>query len=870
MRRFFSQKQLFTWILLMLILPLFAQAQNPGGGGGNRPAGAGKQQPTGRFYGKIMDEATGKGLGYATVQLNGMRFDSVSRTMQPAMISGQLSEDNGDFSLENIPLRGEYTLKVSFMGYATMEQKVSFGTPGGGRPNGGGMGSREKDLGNIRLSASSELLKEVTVTGEAGQLSLAIDKKIYRPDKDGIAAGGTAEDALRNIPSINVDLDGNVTMRNTAPQIFVDGRPTNLTMDQIPADAIEQVELITNPSAKYDASGAGGGGILNIVLKKERRIGYNGNVRAGMDMRGRVNFGGDINAREGKFNAFLGGNLNQRRNISTGATDRINYFTNPQTNILQENESTTDGAFMSGRGGVDWFIDNRNTLTLSGNIHGGNFDGDETIGISTDTLVNNTVTGTSNSTRYNDTKRGFQNAGVQMLYKKLFPMEGRELTADVNYNRSRNDRNNYFTTDYLQPEFQSKQQQTGDGGTDLYTFQTDFVTPWGKDKKIETGIRGSVRDFTSQNANFQYNYGDDRYVRVPGFADNYTYLDQVYAAYGTLTQSFDKWGYQGGLRVESSYYEGTLVDLDTTFKNDYPLVFFPSLFLSYKLNEEDQLQLNYSRRVNRPNFFQLIPFPDFSDSLLLQLGNPNLKPEFTSSVEFSYQNIISKNHNLLTSIYLRYTTDLITSYQFTAYDPNLGRETVVQSYINANSSTSIGWEITSRNTFWKIVELTTNLNFFNSYLDASNVEADLTNEQFTWFIKENLNVKLPQSYTVQFSGSYQSRTAVAQGGGGGRNGGWGGGPSSSAQGYTIPVWFVDFSIRKDLWERKATITLNVQDIFRSRKTGNHSETVEFVQDTWRRRDPQLVRLSFNYRFGKFDSSIFKRKNTRSEEGGMDF
>ena len=850
--------QRLSWILLWLTLPLFAQAQNPSGGG------AGRQQITGRFYGKIIDDATGKGLGYATVQITGMRFDSVSRSMQPALFGGQLSENNGDFKIENIPVRGEYTLKVSFMGYTNVEQKVSFGTPGGGRPG----GSLEKDLGNIKLSGSSEVLEEVVITGEAGQLSLAIDKKIYRPDKDGVASGGTAEDALRNIPSLNVDLDGNVTLRNSAPQIFVDGRPTNLTMDQIPADAIEQVEIITNPSAKYDASGAGGGGILNIVLKKERRIGYNGSVRAGVDMRGRFNFGGDINAREGKFNAFLGGNINQRRNISTGATDRQNFFTNPQTTIGQDNESINDGMFLSGRGGIDWFINNRNTLTLSGNIYGGRFDGDEDIDILTDTLLNSEIIGSSSSLRNNDTERGFQNAGAQLLYKRLFPVEGREFTADVNFNRSKNDRNNYFTTDYLQPEFQSKQQQQGVGSTDLYTFQSDYVSPWGKDKKIEAGIRGSVRDFSSENGNFQYDYGDDQYVRVPGFADNFTYLDQVYAGYGTLTQSFAKWGYQAGLRVESSFYEGTLVDLDTTFQNDYPFVFFPSLFLSYKLNEEDQLQLNYSRRVNRPNFFQLIPFPDFSDSLLLQVGNPNLKPEFTSSVEFSYQNIFAKGHNLLTSLYFRQTDDLITSYQFTAFDENLDRETVVQSYINAISSRAFGLEITSRNTFWKLVELTSNLNFFNSYVDASNVEANLTNEQFSWFIKENLNVKLPKNYTVQFSGSYQSRTALSQGGGG--RGGWGGGPSSSAQGYTIPVWFVDFSIRKDLWERKANITLSVQDIFRSRKTGNYSETADFIQESWRRRDPQLVRLNFSYRFGKFDSSLFKRKNTRSEEGGLDF
>ncbi len=185
-----------------------------------------------------------------------------------------------------------------------------------------------------------------------------------------------------------------------------------------------------------------------------------------------------------------------------------------------------------------------------------------------------------------------------------------------------------------------------------------------------------------------------------------------------------------------------------------------------------------------------------------------------------------------------------------------------------------GTEFTLKNTFFKIVELTTNGNFYNSVVDAQNIESSLKNKQFTWFVKENLAFKLPQSFTIQFSGSYQSRTAYSadsgggSGGGGGRGGGgFGGGTSNTAQGYSIPVWYVDVSLRKDLWKRKGSLTLNVQDIFRSRRNGSHSESAFFVQDSWRRRDPQLVRLNFSYRFGKFDTSLFRRKNTRVEEGG---
>jgi hypothetical protein len=885
-----GQKNIFSAIVISL-LPLAIMAQipmgvRPGGPGGN-PA----QMNIGRFYGKVVDETTGEPLAYASVQLIGMQFDTVSRKMKEGLIAGQLTRENGEFSLEKLPVRGEFTLKINYLTYASFEKKVSFGIPGGkppagGKPNGtgGGMGAMagavDKDLGNIKLGASTQLLKEVEVLGEASKVTLALDKKVYRVDKDNVAAGGTAEDALKNVPSLNVDIDGNLTMRNAAPQIFVDGRPTNLTLDQIPADAIDNVEVITNPSAKYDASG-GGAGIVNIVLKKDRRIGYNGSIRTGIDMRGRVNLGGDLNAREGKINAFIGGNFNQRRNLSTGATDRYNLpdlleQERTYTNVFQSQSPKNDGFFAMGRGGFDWFINNRNTLTFSGNYHGGNFKNEDEIYSQTDSLrVPTGYFNTNNSVRYTESERNFRNFGTQLLFKHLFPKEGKEWTADVNYNGSKSDNLGTFRTDYLGLLPQSLQRQRGDGGNSLFTAQTDFVNPLTKSIKVEMGARIAIRDFFSNNENAVFNTAVNDYVETPTFADNYEFDDVVGAAYGTFSQQFPKWGYQVGLRAESSKYTGRLIDGNTTFGNEYPISLFPSVFLSYKLNDEDNLQLNFARRINRPGFFQLIPFTDFSDSLILQRGNPALVPEFAHTAELTYQNVLSKGHNFLISAYYKQTDNLITRYAFQEFDPILQRNVVISSYANTNSSQAYGVELTSKNTFWKILELTTNLNFYNSVLNAQNVESNLRNEQFTYFLKENVSLKLPQNFTIQFNGSYQSRTAFDTGGGGGGRGGHGGGggwggPSSTAQGYTIPVWYVDASIRKDFWKRTASLTLSVQDIFASRKTGSHTEsTAIFIQDTWRRRDPQLARLTFSYRFGKFDVSLFRRKNTRMEMDGME-
>lgn len=864
--------------------PANADGQRPGGGGmGNGRGFNSAQFYIGRFYGKVVDESTGKGIAYASVQISGMKFDTIAKTMKPAVFGGQLTEENGDFSIEGLPIRGEMTLKINYLGYANIEQKVSFGKMERGANGGGnfgqGAGAMEKDLGNIKLAATSQLLKEVEIRGEAAQVTLALDKKVYRVDKDAVAAGGTAEDALKNVPSVQVDLDGNISLRNAAPQIFVDGRPTTLSMDQIPADAIESIEVITNPSAKYDASG-GNAGILNVVLKKDRRLGYNGNIRTGVDMRGRVNLGGDLNVRDRKTNVFLGGNFNQRKSLSTSETDRYNLFGSPKTNVFQNSDSKNLGFFAMGRGGVDWFINNRSTLTFSGNYHGGTFNSGDNLTIQTDTLRATTIT--TNTLRISDNERVFKNLGSQLLYKYLFPKEGRELTADINYNLSNSNNTGTFNTTYVGRSFLTRQQQTGTGSNQFITFQTDYTTPLkSPGLKLELGARAAVRDYDADNGSYEYNFGDAEFVRVPNFADRYAFQDRLFAAYSTLSKSYPKFGYQFGLRAERWQYEGKLPDQNVTFKNQSNTVLdhlFPSAFFTYKLNEDDNLQFNFSRRVNRPNFFQLIPFPDFSDSLLLSRGNPDLKPEYTNSTELSYQNIFNKKHNLLVSVYYKLATDLITRYQFT--EEIAGRQAIVSTYANANQSTAYGTEITLRNNFWKFLEVTTNVNLYNSIVKAGNVEANLEVQQFTWFVKENVLFRLPKNFNIQLNGSYQSRTAFGVdgggrgGGGGGRGGGggggWGGGPSNTAQGYTIPVWYVDWSIRKDLWKRKGSISLSMQDLFRSRRQGSHTESpLIFVQDTWRRRDPQFMRLNFSYRFGKMDTSLFRRKNNRTESEGME-
>jgi len=682
-------------------------------------------------------------------------------------------------------------------------------------------------------------------------------------------------DVMKNVPSLNVDIDGNVSLRNATPQIFVDGRPTTMTLDQIPADAIASVEIITNPSAKYDASG-GGAGILNIVLKKNRKAGYNGNLRAGIDMRGRPNLGGDANIKQGKVNFFAAGQFGMRKSISTVTSDRTDFSSNHTAYLAQRNKPINTGFFAFGRMGMDIFINNRNTLSVGGNIVRGQFKTNDLINIFRDT-VSTSGTISDRGERTSKNTGNFRNYGATMSFKHNFAKANNEWTADLTYNQSRNDNIGDYTTQYFYPTNNPKtplftERSKGGGSSSFFTVQTDYSDPITDKMKIEAGLRGAFRNFTSFNDNYIQN-STGQYFLIPGLSNNYKFNDALYAGYLTFAHQLKKLSYQLGLRVESSSYTGNLISKNQQFKTDYPLSFFPSAFVTYKLDDKQDMQVNYSRKINRPNFFQLIPFIDYSDSLNLSVGNPNLVPEFTNLLELSYSNQYKPGNTFLATVYFRNTDNLITRYQYKDANPNPAKpdSVIISTYVNANRSYTFGFEVTGKNKLAKWWDLTTNLNLFNSTIQAGNLAGGETNSQFSWFAKINNNFKLPKNFSIQFSGDYTAKTLVAPGGGGSRGMGmmFGGGSQPSAQGYIKPIFGADLSIRKEfLKNNAASLTLQFSDIFRTRLYASHSESQYFVQDNERRRDPQFVRLNFNWRFGKMDVSLFKRKNMKGEMENM--
>lgn len=853
--------------VLSLLISLQLIAQQPGG----RPGGGG-QMNIGRFYGKIVDSKTNKPIDAASVQLYQNRMDTATKKRKDVLVNGQLTKGNGDFSLEGLSPMGNYKLLVTAIGFKTIEQTISFGLkPGGAQED--MMAMLDKDLGNIKLETDVQQLSEVVVTADKPTLQLGIDRKIFNVEKNIVSQGGTGVDVMRNVPTVNVDIDGNITMRNSAPQIFVDGRPTVLTLDQIPADAIQSIELITNPSAKYDASG-GQSAIINIVLKKNRRVGYSGSVRAGIDMRARLNGGGDINIRQGKVNFFANIGLNQRRGISFGETDRNNFGDPVANTAFTDNRNISDGFFRFGRAGIDFLLDNRNTLTLQGNFGGGNFNNTDQNLIRYDTAYSTPKTIFED--RNTDGKSIFRNNGATISYKHNFPRAGRELTADINYNKSRSENNqNIIYTKWLdenRTQLASAQQIQGvnSGGNNAFIVgQLDYTDPINENIKVEAGLRSQTRLFES----FQRNFING--VSQPLISNEFSYVDYVHAAYASFSQKIKKanLNYQIGLRVESSSYDGEQAGKTERFQNQFPLALFPSVFLSKSFQEKQDMQINYSRRINRPNFFQLLPNTDYSDIFNYQTGNPNLKPEFTNSLELTYQKTYGeKNNTVLVTLFGKQTNNLISRYVVRDKLGDSQDSANINTWINANRSYAAGVELVFRNTVAKWWEINYNVNVYYSKIDGSDVSTDLKNERTSYTIKLNNSFRLGKGWTMQLSGDYNSRSIlpVSSGGRGGRGGGWmGGGNIATTQGYIDDNYYVDFGVRKEFKIKKntASLALNWSDVFSTRRNNVFAQSQVLEQYSWRRRDPTFVRLNFNYRFGKFDASLFKRKNTRSEGGG---
>lgn len=829
----------------------------------------------GRAYGKITD-STGQPLGGVSAIILKPVTDTATKKKKLVLVKGMETKANGQFDFEDLPIAIPLVLKVSYSGYKTNDLNfrivpATAASAPGAQSNSspyGGLPSFDKDLGTIKLSTDVKSLAAVVVTGTAPAMKLELDKKVFNVEKNIVSAGGTGLDVMRNVPSVNVDIDGNVSLRGATPTIFVDGRPTTLSLDQIPADAIESVEVMTNPSAKYDASG-GGAGILNIVLKKNRKKGYNGSISTGIDSHGAPNALVGFNIRQGKLNLTVNAMYNGMNGKTKGSTDRYTYLADT-TRLLQQDLSRNKGHFMFGQIGLDYFVTNKTTFSASYvKVHGA-FNPTEVSNIQTDSILNQKTT-TNYSLRNSRSTREFDVNGAQFGMKHLFAKEGEQLTADGSYFGVNGHSTALYTTDYYSglpgsPVYFTTQQQTlGAASPAFFTVQTDFTDPLSSKTKLEAGLRASIQQLGNNNSTHTID-GFGHEVDTFGITD-YKSTSRVYAGYVNLTSGFGKFGYSLGLRGESSGYSGDLRNTGQHFSNSYPLSLFPSIFLSQKLKNNQELQFSATRKINRPNFFQLIPYTDYSDTLNITRGNPNLVPEFTESFELSYIKTFAHNNTLLISTYYKYTQNLITRYQDSGMNP-LGKAVLINTYENANNAYTTGLEITSTDNIFKWWDISINLNAYNSHINTDNLKQAAQAALWSLFGKFNSNFKLPANFTVQVTTIYQSKTNLPVN----QNANQFGPPSSatqsSSQGYIRPFWGMDLAVKKSfLKNNAASVTVSITDIFRTRWSDQHSQSQFFSQEYDRLKDPQLVRFVIAYRFGKMDLNLFKRKNMNTQGMG---
>lgn len=813
-----------------------------------------------RIFGKITDATTKKPLEAVSVQLylKGVYGND-------SLVNALLTKTNGDFRFSGLPKADSFKLVINSLSYAAKEFSILF-TPGNVR-NIPETPFFEKDMGNIALEQDATTLAAVVVKSTAKPaLEMGIDRKVFNVEKSLTATGGTAIDVMKNIPSVSVDVEGNVQLRNSQPQIFVDGRPTILTLDQIPSDNIETIELITNPSAKFDAASTGG--IINIILKKNKRVGLNGVASIGGGYPDIYNTNLAINARQGKLNLFASGSINQSGGIARGESLRENRVNGVADNFFNQFSSNARlRKFNSIRFGLDFFLDNRNTLSFTQGIVDGRFTNRE----EQDQLYydkTNTLQRTGD--RLTENRSGFKRYNSQLNFTHKFPENGKELTANINYNSGSgtnlsNITNSFFNTDGTPYAPVARVRNNGSNKNNQVTIQLDYIDPIGENAKLETGLRSYFNDVNSSFGAFALNGGTE--TKLP-LSNNIRYKETVHAGYITYSNKINTFSYQAGLRAEYSEFDGELLDSARKFGYTYPNSwsrlldgFFPSLFLTKTINENTDIQLNYSRRIRRPNFRQLNPFVDITDPVNLNQGNPQLQPEFTNSFEFNY-NTKYKNGSFLGVLYFRNNqrditrfSDTITSAQYqqlnnAAVDPNA----ILNTFINAQYTNRFGAEFTLQHKIGTDFDLTPSINMQYRKVKAIVGGLDLSNQGFNWEGKLIANYRFPTKQTsffknlsLQMVGEYESMEVTAQG--------------KSLEQYSI-----DMAIRKDfLKDKKASLTFALNDVFNTNRNGNIFDTDLFYQTGYNRRNVRNFRITFSYKFGSATFKLFNNRNNRDEE-----
>lgn len=836
----------YTLLFSLLLTVSFAFAQN--------------NKATSTVTGLILDSTTQKPVPGATIEITSTNSNTHSNYKGNA-----ISDLNGRFSIKNVPVVNKPQITITAIGYNAQVIQTVFSE-----------NQTTKDIGTVHLSQHTNTLNTVVVTASAPPaMQFGIDRKIFNVEQNITAQGGTAVDVMKNIPSLTVDVDGNVQMRNSSPQILIDGRPTILTLDQIPADDIERVELITNPSAKYDASSAGG--IINIVLKKNKRVGLNGIASVGVGTPSVLSGNVNLNLREEKFNLFASGNYNKSGGTTKEKTYRINKEDDiPTSYFNQTTDNDRDRKFTAVRFGLDYFIDDKNTISFTQGFHNGHFGNNET--------QNQQYLDASNILDYTgyrvtDGLGTFSRASSRLSFERQLNNNdpGNKLTADVTYNKGGNSDDDFIVNDFYNPDGsiyspQTKVRDAGSGDNYQVIAQVDYSNKVNDNKRIEFGVRSFYNNNISHFATYSVDEANNE-TKLP-LSNNYKYTETNNAGYFNYANKWKSITYQVGLRIEFSNFKGTLIDSNYHFGYSYPKGFknlgyalFPSFFITQPLNENTDIQFNYSKRTRRPRFWEVDPFIDISDPLNIEKGNPGLKPEYTNSFELNYFNRFKNNGgSFLGVIYFKNNVGDVTSYSDTIppelyeqlNNASISPDAILSTFINAGYTNSIGSELTLTKKIGKQFDLTYNIDLQYRTTKASVNGINLGNHGFNIDTKLIGNYKITNAKSSILNNLSMQLTANYEG------------PEVTPQGKNKQQFFSDFALRKEFLKKNAaSISFSVNDIFNSRKFGNIYDTDDFYQDSYRRWSVRTFRITFSYKFGDTDFDLFKKKDNNNQDNQSD-
>ncbi|WP_160069694.1 TonB-dependent receptor domain-containing protein [Sphingobacterium bovisgrunnientis] len=774
-----------------------------------------------------------------------------------APIKGRQTDNSGVALIDAIPT-GTYSLQVTYVGMINHDADNIQITS-----------NKTLDLGTIELVEAGKELEEVVVQGRVADLQLGIDKKVFDVSQSLVSVGGTAQDLLGNVPTLQVDADGAVSLRGSSSvKILIDGKESamagsdvNKLLQSLPADAVSKVEIITNPSAKYDAEGQSG--IINIVLKKNIRTGLNGNVTASAGNYDNYNAGLTLNYRDNKFNYFGSYNFRHGRNLGEGFTKTIgliNGVQDPNSLVTEtENESFRKGINNSLRLGMDYYANDKTTLSLGGNLSIRDNDRGED-------LFYKSYRGQQTPVITPRTSRQFEkDLGYDLSFdfKRELKREGEELTANVTYGNDKED----GTNDYEQtnPSFVSKRfNETGEKGQN-WNFQLDYLLPLGENHKFEAGYRTTLRN----SNDFQYSDTLANELWIPDYtvSNEFEMKSGVHALYANYQRMLgERIGLQVGLRAEDAYLntENKSVDPDRIATGNYSdkgnldyFRLYPSAFLTYDVNGEgDKVQLSYSRRVQRPRGWQVNPFVSLSDPLNIRQGNPNLMPEDIHAMEMSFAKFYDK-WNFITTAYYRRVNDMTQPLQYDTNDPIAaiyleGKENATfMRWENVGSRDNAGLELISKVNIINWWDATANANVYYQRVNPVEIYNINKVENVAWDANLTTNVKFTSTTSLQVKGDYRA-------------------PMKTLQGRMKSMHGVDLALRQDILKGKGSLLFNVRDVFDKRRFGGDTNLPTRYSDFYHRWSRRTFNLTFSYRFGLQDLTKSKRNDDRpmdDMEGG---